>query len=588
MRLRVDQRLLFSYLVLIVAAVAALNLGIVGILRRHLDAVVERDMIHQLQLSAALYPRLTGLSPDSAAHLLGQLSGRRVTLIDSTGVVLGDSELRESALAHLENHLNRPEVATARTGRIGVDVRVSPTLKTRQLYVAAPTSGGVVVRLAVPLHEVELVIGRVRRGVLGVGALAVLGLGLLSLGASMAITRPLRQISGVARALAAGDLSRRVRMQRTDEFGALGAVLDRLAAELQRRLAQLEAERFEMRALIDAMAEGVLALDSDGVLRRANPAAHRIFALPEEPRGMDAEQIDRRPEFLRLVSHVLDGDAVPPTEFAHAGQQLLVTGRPLEGGGAVLVFLDVSELRRLEGVRRDFVANASHELKTPLTAIRGYSETLLDPDLPPELARRFAAVVHANAERLQRIVDDLLDLSRLESGRWQPEPEPLSLAEADAEAWAPFAADAEAADVRHTRSLEEGAERVSADPGALRQVLVNLYSNALRHTPRGGEVRLLARPAPGSVGWVEVEVADTGSGIEAKHLERVFERFYRVDPARSREAGGTGLGLAIVKHLTEAHGGRVRAESALGRGTRILLTLPAPVGEDESHRISNV
>ena len=232
--------------------------------------------------------------------------------------------------------------------------------------------------------------------------------------------------------------------------------------------------------------------------------------------------------------------------------------------------------------QRSFVANASHELKTPLTAIRGYSETMLDPELAPDLVRRFAEVVKTNADRLQRIVDDLLDLSRVESGGWVVQPRLLSVAEIAADAWsAELAAASKAVDF--SLDIDPAAARVFADPAALRQVFANLFSNAIRYTGAGGTVRVRSTvlPPPGrgeGRKWASIEVEDSGTGIPAVHLPRVFERFYRVDPARSRTQGGTGLGLAIVKHLVEAHGGQIQARSQLGRGTTIRFTLPLSAG----------
>ena len=238
-------------------------------------------------------------------------------------------------------------------------------------------------------------------------------------------------------------------------------------------------------------------------------------------------------------------------------------------------------------MRRDFVANASHELKTPLTAIRGFSETLLDPGLPPELRARFAATVKDNADRLQRIIDDLLDLSRIESGGYRVESEVVSVHDAACEAWAPFAPDAAAKQASLEVRMPHEAEYVWADAAALRQVLSNLFGNALRYVPEGGRIEVTAHPAPGPElggpqpareqrAWVAIEVRDDGSGIPAAHLPRIFERFYRADAARSRAEGGTGLGLAIVKHLVERHGGTIEAESRLGAGTTIRFTLPVP------------
>jgi signal transduction histidine kinase len=276
-----------------------------------------------------------------------------------------------------------------------------------------------------------------------------------------------------------------------------------------------------------------------------------------------------------MVQAVLGGSSVSATELTHGRLHLLATAQPLADGGAVLVFLDVSPLRRLQDVRRDFVANASHELKTPLTAIRGYSETLLDPELPPALRQQFTETVQANAERLQCIVDDLLDLSRIESGGWRAEPEPLAVEEAARVAWAAFSIPAEEKGVHFRCDAEPQLQQVHADPSALHQIFTNLFSNALRFTPAGGVITVAIGPAPQRPGWTCIEVSDTGTGIAAVHLPRIFERFYRVDPARSRAEGGTGLGLAIVRHLVEAHGGTAEARSSLGQGTTIRFTLPA-------------
>jgi two-component system, OmpR family, phosphate regulon sensor histidine kinase PhoR len=247
---------------------------------------------------------------------------------------------------------------------------------------------------------------------------------------------------------------------------------------------------------------------------------------------------------------------------------VLVSARPLADGGTLLVLNDVSELRLLETIRRDFVANVSHELKTPLTAIAGYAETLAAEALDSQ-AVGFAQTIVDNARRMQRLVDDLLDLSRIESGGWRPEPRMLGVDAAAREAWRPFAERASGRTIELETATDSAT--VNSDPEALRQIFTNLFDNALRHTPEGGRIRVTAeREGDETV----VRVSDTGSGIPSDHLPRIFERFYRVDPSRSRQEGGTGLGLAIVKHLVEAHGGRVEADSELGRGTTIRLYFP--------------
>jgi two-component system, OmpR family, phosphate regulon sensor histidine kinase PhoR len=573
MALRADQRLFLSYLLLISTLLVPLSLGAEWQLRRYLMDGIREELGRELVLGAAFLERATDIPVDSVAVILGELSGHRVTIIDHEGRVVGESA--PTPLSQIGNHLLRPEVQGALAGRTSSSIRRSDTVNEELLYTAVPSPRAGVLRFAVPLADIDRVLRGVQRGILAVGGFALLLSAILALGLSRAITRPLRKLVGVATGMAEGDLSRRSGERRDDEFGELGMALDTLASELRRRLAQLEEERAETQTLIDSMVEGVIALTPAGEVRRANPAASRMFALPPDPRGLPSEAVTRRPAFLGLVKRALAGEAVPAIELTADGRALLATGHPLPDGGAVLVFLDVSELRRLEGVRRDFVANASHELKTPLTAIRGYSETLLDEDLPGELRLRFTEVVHANAERLQRIVDDLLDLSRIESGAWATAPQPLDIAAVAAEAWNAQSGVAEEKAIRLEFRLDETAHRVTADPAALVQIFTNLFSNALRYTPEGGVVTVssgrLQRP---DGEWVEIEVADTGSGIPSAHLTRIFERFYRVDPARSREEGGTGLGLSIVKHLVESHGGRTEAQSEVGQGTRIRFTLP--------------
>ncbi len=587
MRLRADRQLFLSYLILIGALTGAIGFGAGSIVRGHLLETIEDDMRRELNLARATFENLRGAPVDSVADLLGSLSGRRITIITEDGTAVGESAPVVRDRPPADDYRNRPEVRQALTEGAGRGIRYSNTIGADHLYLALVTDRGEVIRAAVPLSEIDETVGQVQRRILVMAGGAVVLAGFFSLGFSLLITRPLRHTVEVARALGSGDLMRRVEDIRDNDFGDLGAALNTLADELQKRLSQLERERAEMQTLIDSMSEGVLALNPSGTLRRSNPAAKRLFSLGAKPEGIPPEMVSRRPGFLDLATRALKGEAVPPVELTGDGQYLLGTAHPLPQGGAVMVFLDVSELRRLEDVRRDFVANASHELKTPLTAIRGYSETLLDPDLEPELVRRFAEIVKTNSDRLQRIVDDLLDLSRIEAGGWRVAPAPVDLRRLVTDVWESERASAPGNTARLQLELGEGQEFVTADPAAIRQILANLLGNALRYTPAAGTVTIRSRPGmpkaaaggvtadPSPRPWTIVDVTDTGIGISRPHLTRIFERFYRVDPARSREEGGTGLGLAIVKHLVEAHGGWIEAESELGRGTTIRFALPS-------------
>jgi len=319
------------------------------------------------------------------------------------------------------------------------------------------------------------------------------------------------------------------------------------------------------------MVEGVIAADGRGRIVTANPAARRLLGYGRDEALPDLAELFRVKAAREVVDAVLAGEPVQDRPLEMDGRAFLVNARPLPAGGAVLVIHDLTEMRRLEAVRRDFVANVSHELKTPLTSISGYAETLLADQPDPETARRFTGTILSNARRMQRLVDDLLDLSRIEAGRWQPTLSPVDVAAVARESWMALAGRADTRQVTFGVEIGPGADLVRADLDALRQILTNLLDNSLRYTPAGGRIFCsTARRDPG----VAVTIRDTGAGISREHLPRIFERFYRGDASRSREEGGTGLGLAIVKHLVEAHGGRVTAESELGVGTTIHCWFP--------------
>ena len=411
------------------------------------------------------------------------------------------------------------------------------------------------------------------------------------------IDRPLSRIREAAEGLddgtAPGVESRLAEVQ------DLARALGRAAAELRDRHGRAERERAGLMALLESVSEGIIQLDANGRVARLNAAARELLNLPEDARGRPVGALLRGPELRAALEGATTGPAEDGTPGGAAGvtevtvddRRILASISPRAEGGAVATLVDLTGLRRLEEVRRDFVANASHELKTPVTSIRGYAETLLADDLPAATEQEFLETIVRNAGRLQQIVDDLLDLSRLEAGRWAPALAAVDIGETAERCWRPFAGRAAdkgvtfRADVRTT-------EPALADPGALEQVFSNLYDNALRHSSEGGEIRVETRsetapgggpdrplgdPDPdGSPGpWIVTEVADTGSGIPRDDVPRIFERFYRVDPARSRAEGGTGLGLSIVRHLVEAMGGGVEARSELGRGTTITVRLPA-------------
>jgi signal transduction histidine kinase len=387
-----------------------------------------------------------------------------------------------------------------------------------------------------------------------------------------AVTRPIIELRDVARALAAGDLSRRPALGAPGEVGDLSNAITRLAEQLSGRLSALEEEESLLTALLDSLNEGVMAIDARSRVVRINAIGRRLLRV-RDPVPFTLDRLPRERVLREAVAAAVAGAATESIETFIDGRNLALAARPLARGGAVLALLDLTPTRRLETVRRDFVANVSHELKTPLTVVGGFAETLQDDALPGPQRRQFAETILTNTRRMQRIVDDLLDLSRIESGGWVPNPQMVDVASVAADATARAKTVADEKGVALEIEIDENAREAFADPTALRQVLSNLAENAIRHTT-SGQVTVFTSINPDENG-VWVGVRDTGVGIAAEHLPRIFERFYRADRARSRDEGGTGLGLAIVRHLVEAHGGSVKAESQPGRGTTVSAFFPS-------------
>jgi two-component system phosphate regulon sensor histidine kinase PhoR len=387
-------------------------------------------------------------------------------------------------------------------------------------------------------------------------------------------TVAIQRASEAAARLSQGDFRRQLPETGRGELGELYRSINRLAEEMRGRLREMEAEKAETDTLLREMGEGVLALSSKGVVLRANAILKAALGGAEPVEGKTLATLFRNPALV----HFLRPEGVPADgaerEFEVFGRTMLVSARRLPAGGVVAVFSDLTPIRRLQRVRTEFVANASHELKTPLTAIRGYAETLLDASMPEADREKFAQRIVDHADRMSAIVDDLLTLARLEEPGRHVERKPVPLATVVEDIWATL--ESRARDIDLAVEIEPRDLKVDGDPEGVRQVVENLLDNAIRHS---GARRVGVR-ARRSEGEVRVTVWDEGQGIPTAHLGRIFERFYRVDPSRSRASGGTGLGLSIVRHWTEVMGGRVWAESAVGQGTEIHVVLPTEGSPD--------
>ena len=568
-RLGIRGRLFAASLALIILLGLPGGLLLERQLRAGLEERVTSELFHHARVAAEAVQ--AGDWPlDALADRLGAAAGCRLSFIAADGRVLGDSEVDAADLPTLELHATRPEVEAARARGEGTARRRSTTVGEEMLYVAvpAPLEGETgVVRAAVHLDVVRAVVVRLRLMLGGALLLGVLIALAMTFWASALVTRPVRQLVDRSRPLVHGDLPGG-EPTATEEL-VRGSVAT-LAAELEQTVATLAHERDRFETVLEGMSEAVVALDLERRVVLVNPAARALLGLGEDVVGTPLREAVRAAELHDLAEKGQGGPA--SVEFAFGDRRLLARATPLSmDAGTVVVMHDVTEMRRLETVRKDFVANVSHELRTPVSIIRANAETLLDGGLEdPRRSRSFVDAIHRHAERLSNLIADLLDLSRIEAGRYK-----LNFRDVDCTAAARAGIDAvrSRAETRHTTLTVQCPPHlaVRADSKALDQILMNLLDNAVKYTPEGGAVRLIASEAGAEVRF---EVIDSGQGIAADQRERIFERFYRVDPGRSRDMGGTGLGLAIVKHLTEMMGGRVGVDAVQPVGSVFWVSLP--------------
>ena len=532
----------------------------------------ERGLVAATALGAEQLRASRGLPLDSVAGTLALATGYRVSVFDGEMVLLADSDLGPATLDAPAHRDRRSEVE-------GALLRVTATSRRTSLldgrgYLFRATRNywegeTVVIRFGDPVDPMQDAAARVAR-VVSAGVLAA---GLLVLLATHrtagVVTGSLAEVRRLLTRLAAGrSPGPRIKLSGVTELAQLASSANRVRAELEEQVARVSRERDELAQLMDEVAEGLMALTGDARILLINPAARDLLGVTGVPPFAPVGSIVRDP----VLRDLLEASVVRPQgrlEVKIGGRELEVRTKMGTGGGSVVLLVDVTEMRRLEAVRSDFVANASHELKTPLTVIRAAAETVTDASLPPDLRQKFLESIEGNTVRLQRLVDDLLDLSRYESGAWRPERVRLAV---DEVAWAAWREQEAGAAGRGVEFEVAGAGEAAGDEAAVYQIFRNLFENALRYVPEGRGRITVEIGSRG--GHVVVAVTDNGAGIPAASLPRIFERFYRVDAARSRQEGGTGLGLAIVRHLVSSMGGEVSAESVWGSGTTITFSVP--------------
>lgn len=505
---------------------------------------------------------------------LSKQTSARITLIATDGEVLSDSEM-DPAL--MENHYGRSEVKEALAGRIGKSDRYSKTLSERMSYVAVPVvmDGEVkgVVRVSLKTQSVELIVEMVTRRVV-LFSVVIWGVALvLTFLFSTIFSSSVKQMVGLTKRVASGDFSERAAVKSQDELGELATGLNDMSQELQSLFSQLQIQRDELDAIIGSMTEGVLVLDSHLCVRLANDSLRKIFDIKSETTGKSYVSVISSPAAKEMIEELSASGHVDRRRLELDNRIIAGSGIALAGvregtGSYVLVFHDITADVRLENIKAEFAANASHELRTPLTAIKGYLESFEEED--PETQRTFIQIVRRNVDRISNLVSDLLLLSRLESPTPASGQEKVDLPGIVEDVIKLIERLARDKEIEIKVDIKPGTA-INGDPFLLEQMLINLLDNAVKYTEHG-EVTLRARQTGKRV---VIQVLDTGIGIAKEHIPRIFERFYRIDKARSRELGGTGLGLSIVKHIVQLHHGEIQVDSHPESGTTFTIYLPA-------------
>jgi two-component system phosphate regulon sensor histidine kinase PhoR len=584
---RIQLKIMGALTGLILLVVGASGVLVERGLRERTTATIKLELEHQAKLFAQLVSgvRLDAANADRLQAITRAASDAvdvRITVIDASGRIIADSDVPFGEIEQLANHADRPEVIEAGTDGFGYGIRRSDTLKRELLYVALrlenPTGRPGFVRLSVDLDQLDKAAADLRRELVLAGLMGlVVALG-LSYGLSLLSLRPISELREVVMDIAEGKLERRLRWESKDERGEIAASINRLARQLRDSADEAMREKTQLEAVLSSMVEGVLVIDREGRVLLVNPRAQEMLSIWGDWRGRPVPEIIRFAEVDQALQDAADSDGLVVRELqieSDKKRTLLMhaTGFPQTDprDGTVAVFHDVSELRRVDAVRRDFIANASHELRTPLTSIQGFSDTLAKSDVSLEQRAQYLDVIARNARRMSALIDDLLTLSRIEGGRFVLEPSELDVrrvVETVLEDFQPRFAERAIEAHLHAGAIPA----CFADHSALEQILSNLLSNAARYSNAGSRLDLTLEPIDG---FVEFRVRDTGIGIPKEDLGRIFERFYRVDASRSRALGSTGLGLSIVKHLVSAMGGEIRVESEPGNGSEFTFTLPS-------------
>ena len=570
-------RLATAFIVLIIISIGGLSAYLVHFVRGSYLSNLDSQLTHQAQLvgdvSDSYFANGQTDDIDVLAKRLGEQIDTRITLIDKDGVVLGDSEENPAVM---ENHGDRPEVIEALSTGAGSSIRYSATLGCDMMYVAVPvTMNGEVVgiaRVSLPLTEINKSLGHISRTIIAGAAIAAIIAILLAIQLSRTTTEPVKKLTKMAKRMAEGELDQEIRVTARDEVGDLAGAFNQMSARLREMVALLTTERDKMAAVVSTMGDGVIIVDSESRVNMVNKAAEAMFRLSEnESLGNTFIEVVHDHELDEVLRKCLKTreQQTGLVETESGKQFLRVIATPLWSGSLVLL-QDLTQIRRLETVRRNFISNISHELRTPITSLKILTETIQGGAIEDRaVAQDFLNKINTETDRLAQMVDALAELSHIESGEVSLKLEPVVMGEIAQQVAERLRSQVDRAGLNLEVDIPLDLPRALADKERMEQVLVNLLHNAIKFTSPGGRISISAKAERDNI---QVSVADTGVGIPADDLSRIFERFYKADKARA--GAGTGLGLAIAKHIVEAHSGSIWAESTEGKGSRFIFTLP--------------
>jgi two-component system phosphate regulon sensor histidine kinase PhoR len=594
------RRVFFLYFILASVLIVVLGEYLSSTVRNNYLSKLQEDLTIQSRLIAEDVPLSFQDNLDDFCKRYEEKTGARITIIDSSGRVLGDSDEPSSLM---ENHSNRPELIEAGANGIGSSIRFSKTLQRDLFYLAISVAKGDqekrFLRMSVPLHDIDMAVRKIKIQILTASFASLLIVFLIGLFQTGRLVRTIEEITAFSQAVTSGDFRKRLFPKGKDELAELTRNVGTMSQELQRRLQQAEEEKYMIETILMNMSDGLMLTDMKGMILLSNSAVKTFFGVQSGTEGKTAMETLRKAELVDLIDRVVETKETISREIEVTYPKelfLMVTAAPYfvkgELSGAVLAFHDITRLRQLEDIRKDFVANVSHEIKTPITAIRGFAETLLEGALEDkENAHKFIETIKNHSERLNSLVSDLLTLSGIELGDIKIEKETVDLSNVIDTVFETLKGKAQTKGLYFKKEISTGPQEVKADRNRLIQILLNLVDNGIKFTEKGGitvrvrnaELRMrnegVSKEIPKSEiaipQSIEVSIEDTGIGIPKRHLSRLGERFYRVDSARSRELGGTGLGLAIVKHLVKAHGWEMQIESVPGKGTTVKILIPS-------------